>query len=450
MKIKSVKWSNHPVLGELEIDFCNPDNGIPYNNILLVGENGSGKTNILESISEFLSGGSISGIASIKYIANSQHLEAIPPSENAHVPGFYDLIDAQGDSTHFAVNRSNKIESLDNNPINIRFDGCVYSKARADYHTSKLSTATTTELDLVKHDIDVENDFTPLKQLLINIQSQDSNEYAEQNRLRGSSPMTWAQFYPISRSYRFTNAFDNFFEKIKFGAVRDTNGAKEIYFNKGGSEISIDDLSTGEKQIVFRGCYLLRNNKNLSNAVIMVDEPELSMHPKWEQKILSYYKELFSANGTQTAQILFASHSVHVVKEALNSASTDLVIVLSENNGSIVAKSVSSPFALPTISAAETNYHAFDLASNDYHIQLYGYLQDKYNLSTIKICDNFIEASAQYDAGLHAKSSQGQGTTTYNTLSTFVRNQIHHPSGSISFSDEELRTSIELLIKLCI
>ena len=450
MKIKSVSWSNHPVLGDLEIDFCNPvDSGTPYQNIVLIGENGSGKTNVLESISEFLVGGSIEGIASIKYVANSEHLEAVPPNSGIE-RGFYDVVDKQGKKTNFIIGKNHQDPLQDDNPLNIRHDGCVYSKARADYRTSIISTTKTSGLDKGKHDSDSEQDFTSLKQLLVDIHAQDTNEYAEQNKKLESSPMSWGQFDLKSKSYRFKNAFDNFFEKITFKTVRDSGDRKEVYFEKGNSEISIDQLSTGEKQIVFRGCFLLKNIKNLSEAVVMIDEPELSMHPKWEQKILAYYKELFSTGSTQTAQIIFASHSVHVVQEALNNSSTDLVVVLAEKNGAITATTVHSPFVLPNISAAETNYHAFDLASNDYHTELYGYLQHKQNALTVKKCDTFIKGNAHYDAALHAKPSQGPQNTTYDTLPKFVRNQIHHPNGINSVTEEELRQSIELLIKLCV
>ena len=79
-----------------------------------------------------------------------------------------------------------------------------------------------------------------------------------------------------------------------------------ILFEKNGVEISIDDLSTGEKQIVFRGAYLLRNINQLNGAIIMVDEPELSMHPKWQKNILRYYKNLFTDNnGGTNSSIIF-------------------------------------------------------------------------------------------------------------------------------------------------
>ncbi len=57
MKLRKVKWNKHPILGDLSLDFVNHDTGEPYNSILLAGENGTGKSTILEAISSFLSAG---------------------------------------------------------------------------------------------------------------------------------------------------------------------------------------------------------------------------------------------------------------------------------------------------------------------------------------------------------------------------------------------------------
>lgn len=55
--ITKVKWRNHSVLGDLELDFTKAI-GTPYNTIVLAGENGTGKTSILETLATFLNLGS--------------------------------------------------------------------------------------------------------------------------------------------------------------------------------------------------------------------------------------------------------------------------------------------------------------------------------------------------------------------------------------------------------
>ena len=67
----------------------------------------------------------------------------------------------------------------------------------------------------------------------------------------------------------------------------------------------------------------------------MIDEPELSMHPKWQRNILQYYKGLFTQSGKQNAQMFFATHSDHVLKEALLNRHKNIVITLEEHKGRI-------------------------------------------------------------------------------------------------------------------
>lgn len=49
MQIKSVRFEKHPVLGDLFLDFCDAT-GSPFHTIVLAGENGSGKTLLLEAL----------------------------------------------------------------------------------------------------------------------------------------------------------------------------------------------------------------------------------------------------------------------------------------------------------------------------------------------------------------------------------------------------------------
>lgn len=447
MKIKKVKWENHPILGDLELDFLDTSNSAPYDTILFAGENGTGKTTILETISTFLNRGSFEYFEFIEYIVNGKIYKAVQANHST-VKDFYSMIDDAGNATPIHANKNNNAQLIDTNILDIRHYGCVFSKARADYKTQKITSTTTKILDSEKYDNDQEDDFTSLKQLIVDVQNQDTSDYAEINESLGSTPKTWNDFYITSKIYRFKNAFDTFFDKLKYEKVTNMNSEKAILFKKNNNSISIDKLSTGEKQIVFRGIYLLRNNKKLDGAAIMVDEPELSMHPKWQKNILKYYQDLFTESGNQKTQIFIATHSEHLVSQALKDRAKNLVVILNETGGIINAKKIVAPSVLPSITSAETNYLAFDIVSNDYHIELYGWLQRKESKTTVKSCDNYIKQHLLYNASIHGKSSSN-GSTTYETLSTFIRNAIDHPEPSRTFTESELRISIELLIELC-
>lgn len=446
MKIRKVKWKNHPILGNLELDFINSTNNLPFETILLAGENGTGKTTILETISTFLNGGTFEYFDYIEYIAEGKNLKAVEANHPTS-KDFYDMVDGN-DTVQMHTNKSNINETVDKNPLNIRYGGCVFAKARADYKTTKINSTTTKKLDTEKFNTDQEEDFTSLKQLIVDIQSQDNSDYTEANKLLGSNPKSWDDFYISSKIYRFKSAFDSFFDKLKYDKVADENSEKTILFIKNNKSISIDKLSTGEKQIVFRGIYLLKNSRVLDDAIILVDEPELSMHPKWQKNILKYYIDLFTENNTQKTQLLIATHSEHVLSDSLNDKNKNLVIVLNESNGIITPKRIDAPSVLPSITSAETNYLAFDIVSNDYHIELYGWLQNKETKNKIKSCDDFIKNNGLYNSAIHSKPSSFN-TTNYDTLSTYIRNAIDHPEPNKNYTESELRISTELLINLC-
>jgi predicted ATP-binding protein involved in virulence len=448
MKIRKVKWKNHSVLGNLELDFINYITNQPFETIILAGENGTGKTTILKTISDFLNLGSFEYFDYIEYNIGADIYKAVPTSDGTTHKNFYDTIDTAGTSKRIRTDRGNNPQIIETDITDMRHYGCVFSKARADYKTQQIRSTTTKSIDADKYDNDQEDDFTSLKQLLVDIHNQDNSEYAELNKALNSNPKSWIDYYPLSKTYRFKNAFDQFFDKLKYDKVIDSNDEKTILFNKNEKSVSIDNLSTGEKQIVFRGSYLLKNNKKLLGASIMIDEPELSMHPKWQKRILNYYKNLFTDNSQQNVQLFLATHSEYVVEDALSDKIKNLVIVLNEVNGIIETNKIIGPSVLPTITCAETNYLAFDIVSTDYHIELYGWLQTKNSNYTVKSCDDFIKRHSAYKSLDHGKASSFN-TTTYDTLTTYIRNAIDHPDPNKTYTEIELRTSTQLLIELC-
>ena len=462
MKIAKIKWKGHPILGDLELDFTNKNKkGIPYDTIIFAGENGTGKTTVLTSISDFLNGYSID-FEYIEYQIDNEIYRATPKTPESY-DGYYDLL-LPDKETIIEVNTgknrngsSTSNSNIDKDFRNIRFYGCVFSKARADYRTEKIIGTTTKQLDIENKDIDTEDNFTSIKQLLVDIEGEDNAKFKEESKKReelGNTPIYWSNFKSSLKMYRFSNAFDNFFEnKIKYSKIENNSTEKIILFEKYGRDISIDNLSTGEKQIVFRGAFLLRNLQKMKGGTIFIDEPELSMHPKWERKILQYYKDLFTEDGELKSQLFIATHSEYVLKEALSQNKkneNNLVIVLKDGVGQIKGDRIDSlSLSLPVITSAEVNYHAFDIPSIDYHIELYGTLQNKSHLDTVKKCDEFIKKSDFYDHSIHNKEWKFK-ETTYETLPSYIRNSIDHPDSPANqgFNEDELRASITLLQKL--
>jgi len=105
------------------------------------------------------------------------------------------------------------------------------------------------------------------------------------------------------------NIFENFNLNLEFDS---RDGAGNLFFrNKAGEKFSIDEISTGEKTLLSKVLYLYL--KEIKDSIILIDEPELSLHPAWQNKILKLYENFAKANN---CQIIIATHSPHIIGSA--------------------------------------------------------------------------------------------------------------------------------------
>ena len=474
MKIKKIQLINNSFFGNAEFVFTDA-NGQIMDNVIIAGENGCGKTQLLNIIYDFSKLPTTGEVTNEKRIFTvvlcptelqlikenlEERYQLHSPTGEMDVtvdftaqPGYwarlkfgYQSMESDGTITRKSIDSSHLFSQSNIKSI---FKS-LFSTVEINYNPKDTSNVTAKEIDEeFQTSIRSGNDLaSEIQQLLIDIQDNDANELLTWvNKHIGMVPPESILNRRISR---FKNAFSRVFDNLNFSRIVTENGKKKVYFEKNNHDVDIALLSSGEKQIVFRGAFLLRNQQSTKGSVVLIDEPEISLHPIWQEKILNYYMNLFiSSAGNQTSQIFIATHSQYVLRSALEETNNTLILLLSNSSGTIECKSITAPLVLPSITSAELNYVAFDLVSNDYHIELYGYLQNKIGTSSVKACDDYIVAQTTvYDASKHAKSS-AYGATTYQTLPTYIRNAIDHPDPSRTFTQGQLRTSIELLIELC-
>lgn len=116
--------------------------------------------------------------------------------------------------------------------------------------------------------------------------------------------------YKLEKNYIY-NSVDSFikilndlFEGRKTFFVSKSN--ELCAYSSDGYEIKLSDLSSGEKQLlIILGEALLQNGKR---CLYIADEPELSLHVSWQEKIVN---SIFEIN--KNVQIIFATHSPDVV-----------------------------------------------------------------------------------------------------------------------------------------
>lgn len=483
IKIKSIKFKDHKILGKkLELDFCDKD-GNPADTIIIAGENGTGKTTILEEIEkiltynfdknvsyEIVNNGNIFKYKNGQFWNNNNSVNYSP---NVYIGGVsVSNFSNKSDSDRF-IESSNFTAPL-YATVNINFSPNTKIKKIGGDNTDindderKRFTDKTAEnikqlfADIINYDYKIKAEkydeiSENIKQSLENIKNSDDKVKAEQVIKKIQDEINTNLLLKMNR---FKKVFNNkMFEGLKFEGIDNIDGNIEILFEKNGEKISIDDLSSGEKQIVFRGAFLLRDKNALNGAVVLIDEPEISMHPKWQEKILNYYRKLFvDDNEKQTSQIIISTHSNFVIENALK-LDNSVIIALQENNQPKKITKSSNPFALPLTTSAEVNYHIFDIASIDYHIQLFGYFQSITGIDKIEDIDNKIKNNKSLLSKNVLQDSQKNAwqwsykKTTYDTICCFIRNAIDHPENlpnqnKKEYTKDDLRYSIEILIEL--
>ena len=88
-------------------------------------------------------------------------------------------------------------------------------------------------------------------------------------------------------------------------------------------------MSTGEKTLIFKilKLYLLQ----AKDKVILIDEPELSLHPSWQNKVINVYEKFAKINNNQ---IIIATHSPHILASVNNKY---IRVLKKDEDGNIVA-----------------------------------------------------------------------------------------------------------------
>ena len=206
----------------------------------------------------------------------------------------------------------------------------IFSDVEINYIPQQIKSVTAKEIDTHKGSSmrSSQNLATEIAQLFVDMVNSDAIDYS-----------AWSERYQVfnkaklhTRLDRFTNAFNQMFPNKRYKKVGNVDGGKSVIFAEHDKESSLSQLSSGEKQIVFRGGFLLKDVNSLKGALVLIDEPEISLHPAWQMKIMDFYKNIFTdgATGIQTSQIITTTHSPFIIHNP--NRSNDKVIILKKDS----------------------------------------------------------------------------------------------------------------------
>ena len=323
MKIEKVHIKNIKGIKDLELSF-KKDNEI-LDVIVLAGVNGSGKTTILESIKDFFNNKNINYDEPKKSNVNlniffedfeKKNIEEAEKSSNNYKQPLWNFFKTLKDYDYYRKENDQLFESQ----ISKRFENppkIIYVPANNSF--GLVETASTTL----------------------------SREYQFINYVDSVLMRDIPSYIATRRNYLATIEEDLTMKEVTNKVVNEINSifsileldvklkgfskdekTMPIFENSAGEEFNINDLSSGEKQLFLRTLSIKMLEPK--NSIILIDEPELSLHPKWQQRIIEVYKKIGENN-----QIIIATHSPHILGSVSNE---NIFILYRDENGKIEAK----------------------------------------------------------------------------------------------------------------
>ena len=204
----------------------------------------------------------------------------------------------------------------------------------------------------------------------------------------------------------------------------------------GDDNIPINKRGSGTKRLILLNFFRAEVERRMadspySSIIYAIEEPETSQHTENQKKVLNALLDLSRADKTQ---VIITTHSAEIVK----GLDFNNIRIISSDGGHRNVSTVAAN-CLPYPSLNEVNYIAFSEITQEYHNELYGYIEGQGLLTDFKRgrpTVNYIKLNRN-------------GTTTAEqiTLSEKVRHMIHHPENrhNGALSETDLRESIEAM-----
>ena len=210
--------------------------------------------------------------------------------------------------------------------------------------------------------------------------------------------------------------------------------------------INTENLGSGIEMII--SLLLLETLASLSkdDIVIIIDEPELHLHPTLQEQFIQYLKKISSEK-----QIIVSTHSPYFFKNCCSDNNIKLLVTEIVNNKTLIKDAEIQLSTFPwSPSWGEINYFAYGLSTVEFHNELYGYLHHISEKPRILDFDRYLIDLGIKNNKKWEKNYQGSIKNYDVTLMTYIRNIIHHPENQYnsSYTPDELILSISQMLDL--
>lgn len=204
----------------------------------------------------------------------------------------------------------------------------------------------------------------------------------------------------------------------------------------GDEGIPINKRGSGVKRLILLNFFRAEAERrklesNSSSIIYAIEEPETSQHVANQKRLTKALLELAVAPNTQ---VIITTHSSNIVKQ-LDFGNLRLVDI---HEGSRTITSI-QPGQLPYPSLNEVNFVAFGDLSEEYHNELYGFIEADQHLEAYRAGKPFMKYIRLLRNGNQREEQI--------ILSEYIRHQIHHPENTCNprYTEQQLKESIVLM-----
>lgn len=212
-------------------------------------------------------------------------------------------------------------------------------------------------------------------------------------------------------------------------------------------DLPVANLGSGIEMII--ALLFLETLASISkeNLIILIDEPELHLHPALQDKFVKHLVQ-----QSNEFQIFISTHSPYLFKNCQGNHSVELLVARKDGD-KIAIENTGDQFGLFPWSPSwgEINFYAYGLPTVEFHNELYGYIQETQRKESIGSLEEYFESKGTVKSKKWKELRNGQLTPEKDvTLMTFIRHAIHHPENVYNgyYTQDELNDSATKMIEI--
>lgn len=209
----------------------------------------------------------------------------------------------------------------------------------------------------------------------------------------------------------------------------------------GDEDISINKRGSGVKRLVLLSFFRAEAERRLSEkgnsgVIYAIEEPETSQHTENQKKLTEALKSL---SQMENVQVILTTHSAFIVKH-LDYSNLRLINRGNEGDDRIITDVVPGQLKYPSLN--EVNFIAFNEVTEEYHDELYGFIEFQEWIDEYRDCEHNIQKKEYIK-----KLKDGNIKKELITLSEYIRHQIHHPENNYNprYTEKDLCSSINMM-----